>query len=156
MSVLVIGESCLDVFMYGDCKRLCPEAPVPIFNPLHKVENSGMAHNVYNNLKSLQVDCYLHTNDNYKSITKTRLIDEKTNHMFMRLDRNDELYEKCSLEKIQFSQYDAIIISDYNKGFLSEEDINFIGKNHEHVFLDTKKILGNWCKSVKLSYSCRH
>ena len=43
MSILVIGESCLDVFMYGECKRLCPEAPVPVFNPTHKVENGGMA-----------------------------------------------------------------------------------------------------------------
>ena len=31
--ILVIGESCLDIFQYGDCKRLCPEAPVPVFNP---------------------------------------------------------------------------------------------------------------------------
>ena len=90
MSVLVIGESCLDIFMYGDCKRLCPEAPVPIFNPVHKIENLGMAHNVYNNLKSLEVDCYLHTNDNHRTITKTRFIDEKTNHMFLRVDSGEE------------------------------------------------------------------
>jgi bifunctional ADP-heptose synthase (sugar kinase/adenylyltransferase) len=148
MSILVVGESCLDVFMYGQCKRLCPEAPVPVFNPTHKTENGGMAHNVYRNLQALGVECLLHTNNNYRKITKTRFIDEKTNHMFMRLDENDQAYNACNLRRIDFSSYDVIIISDYDKGFLSKEDINFIGKNHEYVFLDTKKILGPWCKSV--------
>jgi bifunctional ADP-heptose synthase (sugar kinase/adenylyltransferase) len=148
MSVLVIGESCVDVFQYGDCKRLCPEAPVPVFNPTRKIENGGMAYNVYRNLQSLEIKCDIHTNENYEQIKKTRFIDEKTNHMFMRLDENDLNFNRCDLNKINFSLYDAIIISDYNKGFLSDEDINFIGKSHNVVFLDTKKILSDWCKSV--------
>ena len=32
--ILVIGELGKDVFMYGKCDRICPEAPVPIFNPI--------------------------------------------------------------------------------------------------------------------------
>ena len=32
MKILIIGESCLDVYQYGDSRRLCPEAPVPVFN----------------------------------------------------------------------------------------------------------------------------
>ena len=43
MSILVIGESCLDVFTYGACKRMCPEAPVPVFNPVKTITNEGMA-----------------------------------------------------------------------------------------------------------------
>ena len=43
MSVLVIGESCIDVFQYGDCKRLCPEAPVPVFNPTRNIKLLGNA-----------------------------------------------------------------------------------------------------------------
>jgi bifunctional ADP-heptose synthase (sugar kinase/adenylyltransferase) len=148
MTILVIGESCVDIFQYGDCKRLCPEAPVPVFNPTRKIENGGMAFNVYRNLQSLETKCYIYTNDNYLDIKKTRFIDEKTNHMFMRLDENDLDFKRCDLSKIDFSLYDAVIISDYNKGFLLEEDINFIGLSHQLVFLDTKKILGDWCKSV--------
>jgi bifunctional ADP-heptose synthase (sugar kinase/adenylyltransferase) len=30
--VLVIGDSCTDVFRYGNCDRLCPEAPVQYLN----------------------------------------------------------------------------------------------------------------------------
>jgi len=148
MSILVIGESCLDVFMYGECKRLCPEAPVPVFNPTHKVENGGMAFNVYRNLQSMGAECFLQTNSNYKKITKTRFVDHKTNHMFMRLDENDKSFQKCDLKKINFSSYDAVVVSDYNKGYLSKKDINYIGKQHDCVFLDTKKILGDWCKSI--------
>ncbi len=32
MRVLLIGDSCTDVYVYGDVKRLNPEAPVPILN----------------------------------------------------------------------------------------------------------------------------
>ena len=35
--------------------------------------------------------------------------------------------------------YDIIIISDYNKGFLTEEDIEWITKHHDCVFIDTKR-----------------
>jgi bifunctional ADP-heptose synthase (sugar kinase/adenylyltransferase) len=44
--------------------------------------------------------------------------------------------------------YDAIIISDYCKGFLTEEDIDEISEHNFNIFLDTKKILGDWCKNV--------
>ena len=147
--ILVIGESCVDVFTYGDCRRMCPEAPVPVFNPTKVIENLGMAYNVYKNLNSLQNDCRILTNENYKRITKTRFIDDVTNHMFMRLDENDKTYGSCRIKNINLSLYDAIVISDYNKGFLKEEDIQYITENHDLVFLDTKKILGPWAKNTK-------
>ena len=43
MKFLVIGDSCSDVILYWDCNRMCPEAPVPIFSPTHKVVGGGMA-----------------------------------------------------------------------------------------------------------------
>ena len=42
-----------------------------------------------------------------------------------------------------------MVVSDYNKGFLSEKDIQYIAKRHDLVFLDTKKLLGNWVKDIK-------
>jgi bifunctional ADP-heptose synthase (sugar kinase/adenylyltransferase) len=66
--------------------------------------------------------------------------------MVIRVDHND----KC--ERIVFSkqlpQYDAVIISDYCKGFLTEEDIKYISNQFPLTFLDTKKQLGDWCKDV--------
>ena len=31
MNVLVVGDSCKDVFIYGDIERISPEAPDPVF-----------------------------------------------------------------------------------------------------------------------------
>jgi len=149
MKILVIGESCRDVFNYGECNRLCPEAPVPIFNLIETTENGGMALNVKNNISALNVTAELITNKNWKEITKTRFIDIRTNHMFMRLDCNDNKYERYNINNIDYDRYDAIVISDYNKGFLTKEDIAQIALKHNCVFLDTKKCLGNWCKDIK-------
>jgi bifunctional ADP-heptose synthase (sugar kinase/adenylyltransferase) len=145
--ILVIGESCLDVFHYGECVRLCPAAPVPVFKSLNTVENGGMAMNVYSNLRSLNGEVKIKTNDNWKQIKKTRFVEAKSNHMFMRLDENDSQYGILdNLDKVDFSVFDAVIVSDYNKGFLSEETLAKISKLHPLTFLDTKKILGSWCE----------
>jgi bifunctional ADP-heptose synthase (sugar kinase/adenylyltransferase) len=148
MKILVIGESCRDIFNYGECNRLCPEAPVPIFNSIQTTENGGMALNVKNNIAALNVETDLYTNTNWDTITKTRFIDIRTNHMFMRLDCNDNAYERYNIDNIRYEDYDAIVISDYNKGFLTKEDITNIGSRHPCVFLDTKKCLGSWCESI--------
>ena len=56
MKVLVIGELCVDRFIYGVIKRLSPEAPVPVLNPVEITENNGMAGNVFSNLNALTDD----------------------------------------------------------------------------------------------------
>ena len=91
MKILIIGESCKDIFHYGLAKRLSPEAPVPVFNTKYISENGGMAMNVYNNIISLGFVPEIITNRNWQSITKTRFVDHSVNHMFMRLDVNDEI-----------------------------------------------------------------
>jgi len=151
MKILVIGDSCRDIFVYGNCDRLEPTAPAPVFNPFKTVENGGMALNVQKNIASFGAEADLCTNKNWKDITKTRFIDYKTNHMLMRLDKNDDLYESIAFEKlkkIRFTDYDGVAISDYNKGFLSEEHIEYISSNHDATFLDTKKTLGAWAEKV--------
>jgi len=147
MKVLVIGDSCKDVFVYGKCDRLAPAAPVPVFVPQYQRENRGMAANVYENLLSFKVDVDLVTNTT--EIVKTRYVEEKTNHMVIRVDSGEEKIEKIEdIELYSYSDYDAIIISDYDKGFLSEEDIEYISRQHQNVFLDTKKLLGEWAYHI--------
>ena len=144
MKILVIGESCNDIFHYGTCNRLCPEAPVPVFNAVKLIKNGGMAMNVYANLKSLGATPDICTNNNWRSITKTRFVDRRTNHMFMRLDENDNKYGTCDIQQINFKLYDAVVVSDYNKGFLSKEDLRYISIHSRISFLDTKKLIGDW------------
>lgn len=149
IKILVIGESCKDIFIYGKTPRLCPEAPAPVFNPFTKIENGGMAKNVYNNVLALGANCNLFTNENWQTITKTRYIDFNMNHMFLRIDENDDKYPSANVREINFKNYDGIIISDYNKGFLKTEDISFICNRHDNVFLDTKKNLGDWSSKAR-------
>ena len=145
-NILVIGDSCTDIFIYGEIERLCPESPVPVINPTHQTENGGMSKNVKSNLEALglEVDIITNTND----IKKIRYIDDKSNQMVMRVDEHDycESINKYYLD-FDEDKYDAIIISDYCKGFLSEEDIEYIC-NYKNVFIDTKKKLGNWIKNA--------
>ena len=56
MNILVIGDSCTDIFRYGEVNRLAPEAPIPIIKPERETQNPGMAGNVVANLKSLGVN----------------------------------------------------------------------------------------------------
>lgn len=144
MSILVIGESCLDVFHYGECKRLCPEAPVPVFNSVEIRENGGMAMNTFNNVKVINPNVKILTNNNWKNIKKTRFVEHNSNHMFMRLDENDNKFNRIELNLKFLNAFDAIIVSDYDKGFLHVEDLITIAKSNPITFLDTKKTLGEW------------
>lgn len=147
VKILVIGDSCKDVYIYGDAPRQCPDAPVPVFVPTKNIISKGMSGNVYSNLVSLGVTCDLITNDD--EVTKTRYVEEKTNHMIIRVDSGEEDIKRIeNVEKIEYNNYDAIIISDYNKGFLTKEDILEISLKHDKTFLDTKKILGDWAKHI--------
>lgn len=147
--VLVIGDGCKDIFRYGRCDRLCPEAPVPVFKPSASASNDGMAINVYANLIALGVDCDLLTTT---GITKTRYVDEVSNQMIVRVDENDHSIRINTnvLESIDFTKYEAVVISDYNKGYLSTEDIEYIAMQHGAVFMDSKKKFGPWCLKVDL------
>ena len=144
-SILVIGDSCKDVHVYGKCTRICPDAPVPVFVPLYEKQNRGMAGNVYQNVISLGQPAILKTNNII--VEKKRFVEEKTNHMFLRVDSGEENIKRVSGLTFEFlSKFELIIISAYNKGFLLKDDIEFICKNHDLVFIDTKKEIGDYCK----------
>lgn len=148
MSVLVIGESCNDVYYYGNAKRLAPEAPVPVFQTTDIKNAGGMSQNVKANLEALQVSTSIHTNSNWRDIKKKRYVDWATNQMLLRVDSNDDSYEQSHLEDIYWNEYEAVIISDYDKGFLSTTDIQHICNRHPRVFVDTKKVLGDWAANA--------
>ena len=147
MKILVIGDSCTDVFVYGQIDRLCPEAPVPIFQSVSQKENGGMARNVKNNLVALGADVHIISNDN--GMKKVRYVDTNSNQMIMRLDENDVCGRIENLRDMSFSDYDAIVISDYNKGFLHVDDIQYICEKYKDVFIDTKKEINDWIMNVK-------
>ena len=149
MKVLVIGEVCIDTFVYGKIDRLCPEAPVPVFVPTKETKNSGMGGNVVDNIRSICPQAEVDFWHQPETINKKRLVDEKTNQMIVRIDEGElvpvtEIY-KCghmnseNLEKIKY--YDLVIVSDYNKGFLSDAALLEIAANAKLSILDSKRTL---------------
>jgi bifunctional ADP-heptose synthase (sugar kinase/adenylyltransferase) len=144
--ILVIGDSCRDIFVYCDAVRLAPDFPVPVLNIVNQTENPGMAANVQRNILKYK-KCDLHTNSNWWNTTKTRYVHQNTNHMFLRVD-SPQNFSEVNLDDLDLD-YKLVVISDYNKGFLSERDITHICEQHPCVFLDTKKVLGNWAYKAK-------
>tara|TARA_Y100000310_G_C20676627_1_gene813452 strand:- start:983 stop:1729 length:747 start_codon:yes stop_codon:yes gene_type:complete len=153
MKILVIGDSCVDRYIYGKSKRLCPGAPVPVLIPTKTIENGGMAKNVQANILSLGAQCDILTNK--ENIVKTRYVHEHTNHMFIRVDTNEEKIRRIEQKNLKnLDSYDALVISDYDKGFLSEEDIETLCAEYPLVFMDTKKPLNYWsrnCSFIKIN-----
>lgn len=111
----MVGDACNDIYMYGICKRISPEAPVPILDFMAKESRGGMALNVAANLEAFGLVVHKHTNDP-NSISKTRFIDTRSHQQIMRLDET-HLSEFAHL--LPTFSPNTIIISDYNKGFLT-------------------------------------
>jgi len=146
MRVLVVGDICEDVFHYVKCDRLCPEAPVPVVVVKNTKESYGMAGNVSRNLESL--GCSVDLISNQERIRKVRYVDDNTNQMFIRVDDDKDVQRIRGIEDVNFKDYACVVISDYDKGFLSEEDIKKISEKHHVTFLDSKKYIGSWCEDI--------
>ena len=144
--IIVIGETCVDKFIYCEVNRLSPEAPVPVLNPIRTVKNDGMAGNTVANVKALLPECSIITFSPIKNPIKTRYVEEKTNHMFFRFDEGDneiEHFEWSENYEYFLKDADLVIVSDYNKGYLSDEDLKLIGSKSEISILDSKRKLTN-------------
>tara|TARA_B100000131_G_C18086079_1_gene600204 strand:- start:422 stop:1189 length:768 start_codon:yes stop_codon:yes gene_type:complete len=143
---LVIGDSCIDRFIYGTCDRLSPEAPVPVLKHIETKEMPGMAGNVVENIKAFSSNVTLLTQDH--EITKVRYVDSKSNQHIMRFDTEPPLNgqhgifsadDNLALSAVS-GDYDAVILSDYNKGFLTEKQITRLtDRMKQCIYVDSKK-----------------
>jgi len=153
IKILVIGEKCIDRFMYCDVSRFSPEAPVPVLNPIEIIENDGMAGNVVRNLIALNKDILITHWHQDEIITKTRFVEKKSNHMFLRLDEGENKVSNMNLTNdriFDIHNYNVVIVSDYDKGFINNDDLLTIGKNSKISILDSKRKLS---KEIISSFS---
>jgi D-beta-D-heptose 7-phosphate kinase/D-beta-D-heptose 1-phosphate adenosyltransferase len=136
--VLLLGDSCIDEYYYGTVERLNPEAPVPILNFKHKDTKPGMAANVEANLKAFGIKVEFKTNS--QRIIKTRYIDLHSKQHLLRMDNEDTV--RPFADKIEdLNGFDALVFSDYNKGFLTYELIENLSRHYRGpIFIDTKKV----------------
>lgn len=136
--VLLIGDSCIDEYFIGTCDRLSPEAPVPVIKIVEQYSSPGMAANVKENLDKLGLDVDFVTTN--VIITKSRYIDKRSRQHLLRVDEEPKITRWDGKLAVSLENYDCLIISDYNKGFLDYEDIeNLIKEFKGPIFIDTKK-----------------
>lgn len=144
MKILVIGESCKDIFVYSDTNRMSPEAPVPVIVPVETKDNLGMSGNVVKNVEAIDNKVSIIHWHQKEIITKTRLVDKKSNHMYLRIDEGENTIEPLDLNISKtnaLQNVDLVIVSDYDKGFLTLETLLKIGKLSKLSILDSKKQL---------------
>ena len=161
LKVLVIGDFMIDEYIFGSSRRMSPEAPVPVLTPDETHLLPGGAGNVALNLHALgaNVSCLGYVGDDYAGNKLRQLLNEKkinTELLFMtdykttikrRFICNDKQVLRVDSEEIvsdwipnisyDFSDYDLIILSDYNKGVLNNDWFTKI--NFKNIFVDPKK-----------------
>ncbi len=176
----------LDLYIRGEVERISPEAPVLVLLETSRQVALGGAANVANNIKALdgkasllgvigkdaegemikkacrvgKIDAYLVVDLERMTTTKTRAL--ARHHHLLRIDReNKEKISKGIEEKIiskinKLPSYDLVVISDYNKGFITKNIIQALekrfGKNkiianfkpaHSHLFRNFLAITHN-------------
>lgn len=156
IKILVIGDIMLDKYVVGNVERISPEAPVPIVNVTHEYYTLGGCGNVVRNLSELgvHVTCLasvgidmnaeiIHNElekigardlliDASKTTTvKERVIADHRKMQMLRVDR--ECIKNIDSKKIiqEFKDYckndfDMIIISDYAKGMITYDLMQFL------------------------------
>ncbi|WP_258108168.1 D-glycero-beta-D-manno-heptose-7-phosphate kinase [Campylobacter lari] len=143
--ILVVGDFMVDHYIWCDCTRISPEAPVMVMKSQKEDKRLGGAGNVYANLKSLGAEVFalglvgddesgrfLKENLNAKLLVekdrKTPLKSRVLSHsqQVLRLDDENDFDTKLEDEIIKeykkiAKDYDAIILSDYAKGVLTSK-----------------------------------
>ncbi len=141
MKVLVFGDVIVDKYIYGTSTRISPEAPVPVVTYKEEKESLGGAGLVYENLKSLGVDVTLLQTEQPRSV-KTRIICD--GHYITRIDDDKDADSNAVLANVlrsDFSQWDYVILSDYDKGVLdnAKQIIAHINSQGPKVIVDPKR-----------------
>jgi len=141
MKVLVIGDIIIDKYIYGTSTRISPEAPVPVVTYTDEKTTMGGAALVFENLTSLGVDAELYDTLEDHSI-KTRIICD--GHYITRIDEDKDANSNAVLEGLKqadFSAYDIVVLSDYDKGTLdnARQIIKHINKFNCKVIVDPKR-----------------
>lgn len=147
--VLVVGDVMLDHYLVGGCSRISPEAPVPVVDVKRETTSLGGSGNVVNNLLALgaQVtpaavigddDCGCEVLQMLRErglpthgviVESGRTTPKKTrvvvaHQQVVRFDREsaapiDAATEAALEAAVLTGAYDAVVISDYNKGLVT-------------------------------------
>ena len=154
----------LDRWIIGVADRMSPEAPVPVLTEKYTKYSAGGAANLAINLQNLHDDITLYgavspDDDGYKIInligqtkiesqilfdsnqttTKTRLVGQGGQHI-LRWDREETYTGNLAIEFTNNLKKDeTVVISDYNKGTVTQMFMAQVLEKTLNVFVDPKQ-----------------
>ncbi|MBN1222894.1 MAG: D-glycero-beta-D-manno-heptose-7-phosphate kinase [Candidatus Aminicenantes bacterium] len=166
--LLVLGDLMLDKYLWGHVGRISPEAPVPVVEVRKDTSCLGGAGNVCHNLENLgglpipiglvgddpagewiknsvKNNRGILTDKKRPTTVKTRIIAH--HQQVVRVDQEEKIPVPRRIEEqifrfTQETEYDGILISDYNKGLLTKplmrKLLPFAQKKRIPVFVDPK------------------
>jgi bifunctional ADP-heptose synthase (sugar kinase/adenylyltransferase) len=140
LNALVIGDVCIDEYVYTYNTRVNPEAPTLLLNQVEITRNTGMADNVSRCLENLGFEVHAEFPDSTQWGTKTRYVDKKTNQILFRVDIEEKVEPFTPSKRLNLNSFDAVVVSDYCKGFVTYDTLDWLCKEYDGpIFLDTKK-----------------
>jgi D-beta-D-heptose 7-phosphate kinase/D-beta-D-heptose 1-phosphate adenosyltransferase len=98
--ILVIGDIMLDVYQYGKCSRISPEAPVPVIDFSKEDKMLGGAGNVLRNLVSFGAKCEIISvvgEDLSGALVSEQLDELQIESKLLIVDRSRKTTEKCRI-----------------------------------------------------------
>ncbi|AJC87522.1 D-glycero-beta-D-manno-heptose-7-phosphate kinase [Campylobacter insulaenigrae] len=142
--ILVAGDFMIDHYVWCDCTKISPEAPVLVMKNIKEDKRLGGAGNVYTNLQSLGAKVFalgvigddengkilkeklngkFFVEKNRKTPLKTRILSHS--QQVLRIDDEDDFDTALEVQVIQefksiVQDFDAVVLSDYAKGNLSQ------------------------------------
>jgi bifunctional ADP-heptose synthase (sugar kinase/adenylyltransferase) len=171
LNILVLGDIFLDEYQFGECTRISQEAPVPIIKIDHTKTKrvAGGAGNVAANVKALGAKCTFGGTfgSDLNGITLCARVEEKgintipsscarttvktriiaQNQQVVRIDQEQNCpmdFSKLEDVREAIRSCDAIILSDYDKGYFTrmnaEAIIRTAKANNKLVVVDTKPV----------------
>ena len=171
IKILVVGDIMLDKYVVGEVGRISPEAPVPIVNVTEEYHTLGGCGNVVRNIAELgaNVHCLasigidtdgILIEEELKKIgaksllitasktttVKERIIADYRKIQMLRIDRERVKTIRSDIVIEQFknkckNDYDMVVISDYAKGMISYELMQFLKQEQDaKIIVDPKPI----------------
>ena len=160
--ILVIGDVMLDTYVHGTAIKISPEAPVPDISIDSEINFPGGAANVASNISSLQgqVSLFGFIGEDSagkilsdllrekkidffpsylsKTTKKTRIISQ--NQQIVRISNEDASKKTLSHPSLEeeIKKSDLIVLSDYAKGTISSDLMDFLKSFGKTIIADPK------------------
>jgi rfaE bifunctional protein kinase chain/domain len=168
VNILVIGDIMLDKYIVGNVERISPEAPVPVVHVTEKYSTLGGCGNVVRNIveTGANVTCLsavapdsngelikqklkeiganrIITHSLNVTTVKERIVANSRKIQMLRVDYEERVDHDVLIvdevsNALRDSKYDCIIISDYNKGAITEKVIHYLETIDIPIIIDPK------------------